>query len=30
MFIFAGILAMVVLFAVLVIRSKFKDADDDY
>ena len=30
MFIFSGILAVFVLFVVLVILSKLKDADDDY
>lgn len=30
MFIFAGIFAVFVLFVVLVIRSRMKDADDDY
>lgn len=30
MFIFSGILAVFVLFVVLVIRSKMRDADDDY
>ena len=30
MFIIAGILAVIVLFAALVIRSRIKDADDDY
>lgn len=30
MFIFAGILAVVVLFVVLVILSRLRDMDDDY
>lgn len=30
MFIFAGILAVFVLFVVLVIRSRLRDMDDDY
>ena len=30
MFIIAGVLAVIVLFAALVIRSRIKDADDDY
>jgi hypothetical protein len=27
---FLGILAIVIIFAVLVIRSRLKDTDDDY
>lgn len=30
MFIFAGILAVFVLFVVLIVRSHLQDIDDDY